>query len=65
MGGDDDLTKILLGRIIDVVDLSRYEPILLGWTSKGLRIGLPPHGRVAALGQTRAPRARFKGKKIK
>ena len=30
----------------------------------GLRLGLPPHGRVAALGQTRAPRARVKGKNI-
>ena len=27
---------------------------------QGLRLGLPPHGRVAALGQTRAPRARVK-----
>ena len=31
---------------------------------QGLRLGLPPHGRVAALGQTRAPRARVKGKGI-
>ena len=30
----------------------------------GRRLGLPPHGRVAALGQTRAPRARVKGKNI-
>ena len=31
---------------------------------QGLRLGLPPHSRVAALGQTRAPRARVKGKRL-
>ena len=31
---------------------------------QGLRLGLPPHGQVAALGQTRATRTRVKGKKI-